>query len=134
MYQHRRFILALLGASVIAGPAVLRSAAAQPNSPEDIDNAKKLFDDAFDTLVGHFPEAATSLGVDEDRFSGLRSKLTDYSRDGRHKLTEQARELLDRGRRIDRAKIGDLKPFVESLLWWLDATGWNRPNVKYLGL
>jgi len=93
----RRAFLAASAATAAAlscGEAAAQGSTAAPNA-DDID---RLFQDAWNTIIPNFPEQASSLGVDTERYgyAKLRSLLNERSLEARTKFVDQAKALLDR--------------------------------------
>jgi len=119
----RRAFIAASAATAAAlsrGEAAAQGRTAAANA-EDID---RLFQDAWNTIIPNFPEQASSLGVDSERYgyAKLRSMLNERALDARAKFVDQAKGLLDRAGRLDPARAEGLKkPALLSLRYWLDA-------------
>lgn len=60
-----------------------------------------VIDRIADNLLTHYPESATSLGIDKDARSGLKSKLTDRSAEGQKALADQLRSDVDALDKVD---------------------------------
>src|SRR5690349_6453183 len=64
-------------------------------------HALALLDSIGENYLKHFPERATSLGIDTGARAALRSQLTDRSADGQKKIAETVRQDLDRAKALD---------------------------------
>jgi uncharacterized protein (DUF885 family) len=110
---------AATAATLSGRDAAAQVSAAAPNA-DDVD---RLFQDAWNTIIPNFPEQASSLGVDTERYgyTTLRSLLNERSLEARTKFVDQAKALLDRAGRLDPARAEGLKkPALLSLRYWLD--------------
>ena len=74
------------------------AAAAARNTEAD---ALKMLDEIGEHFLTHFPESATSLGIDTGARAALRSKLADRSAAGQKAIADQVRQDLDRARAFD---------------------------------
>src|SRR6478609_9431270 len=82
-----------------AAPSGNASAGASPADAEK--NALALLDSIGENYLKHFPERATSLGIDTGARAALRSQLTDRSADGQKKIADTVRQDLDRAKAFD---------------------------------
>lgn len=64
-------------------------------------NALALLDSIGENYLKHFPERATSLGIDTGARAALRSQLTDRSADGQKRIADTVRQDLDRAKAFD---------------------------------
>lgn len=80
------------------------SRSAAPTAGPDAD-VRALLDDIAWRLLSQQPERATSLGVDTDRYSLLRSQLTDRSAAGKRAIEQTVREDLARASSVDAAAL-----------------------------
>src|SRR5258705_11063978 len=74
------------------------SSAAGKNTEAD---ALKMLDEIGENFLRHFPESATSLGIDTGVRAALRSKLADRSADGHTAVADQVRQDLERATAFD---------------------------------
>src|SRR5258705_3304930 len=72
-------------------------AAAARNTEAD---ALKMLDEIGENFLEHFPESATSLGIDTGARAALRSQLADRSAAGQKAIADQVRQDLDRAKAI----------------------------------
>src|SRR5262245_48379202 len=63
--------------------------------------AVKMLDEIAENFLTHFPESATSLGIDTGARAALRSKLVDRSADGKKAIANQVRQDLERASAFD---------------------------------
>jgi uncharacterized protein (DUF885 family) len=117
---------AFLAASAATAAALsCREAAAQVSTAApNADDIDRLFQDAWNTIIPNFPEQASSLGVDTERYgyAELRSLLNERSPEARARFVGEAKLLFDRCGRIDPARLEGLKkPALLSLRYWLEA-------------
>src|SRR5258705_10860235 len=70
-------------------------AAAARNTEAD---ALKMLDEIGENFLEHFPESATSLGIDTGARAALRSQLADRSAAGQKAIADQVRQDLDRAK------------------------------------
>jgi uncharacterized protein (DUF885 family) len=80
------------------------SAPAAPGADAE-KNAAALLDQIGDNYLKHFPERATSLGIDTGARAAMRSQLTDRSADGQKKIADQVRQDLDRARAVNTDRL-----------------------------
>lgn len=73
-------------------------AAAAKNTEAD---ALKMLDEIGENFLTHFPESATSLGIDTGARAALRSKLADRSADGQEAIAHRVRQDLGRAEAFD---------------------------------
>jgi uncharacterized protein (DUF885 family) len=64
-----------------------------------------LLDEFAESLLGLFPESATSLGIDVDARASLRSQLADRSAEGQQRVAEQLRADLARANSVETSKL-----------------------------
>jgi uncharacterized protein (DUF885 family) len=117
----RAFVTA--GAATAAVLAYGKGAALGPTAAANADDADRLFQDAWNTIISNFPEQASALGVDTDRYgyARLRTLLNERSLEARAKFIDHVKGLLERSGRIDPARVEGLKkPALLSLRYWLD--------------
>jgi uncharacterized protein (DUF885 family) len=105
----RREMLAALAAvaalPLVSACGVARtSAPAAPSADADRD-AFMLLDRIGNDLLGHFPELATSLGLDVGPRAELRSRLADRSAAGQRRIAEQLRADLGRLAAVDASRL-----------------------------
>ena len=115
LFLSRREALLTLAsvANLSLGVASVRGDAPVGSRVSDAE-ALALLDKFADNLLGLFPENATSLGVDKEARTGLRSQLTDRSPDGQRRITNVLRSDLERARAIDTAGLSrDLRISIE---------------------
>src|SRR5215470_5848104 len=70
-HRHGRLTRRAFVAATAATAAVLaygKGAAQVPTAAPNADDIDRLFRDAWDTIITNFPEQASSLGVDTDRY------------------------------------------------------------------
>ncbi|MDA0207686.1 MAG: DUF885 domain-containing protein [Acidobacteria bacterium] len=67
--------------------------------------ARALLDEFAESLLGVFPESATSLGIDVDARASLRSQLGDRSAEGQQRVAEQLRADLERANSFDTLQL-----------------------------
>jgi uncharacterized protein (DUF885 family) len=80
------------------------SSSATPAAPAPADaekNALALLDSIGENFLKHFPESATSLGIDTGARASLRSRLTDRSAEGQKAIADQVRQDLERAKAFD---------------------------------
>lgn len=101
-YPTRREVLAALAATVtlplLPGCSADRAAAPAPAGEAD---ALALLDSVAENLLGHFPELATSLGIDVGPRATLRSQLADRSATGQQRIADLLRTDLARLNAMD---------------------------------
>jgi len=98
--NRRQFVASTAAATIAAAlPSALGAA-----TPEDAKIAK-LFDAFFQEGIDESPEGASSLGLDKGSRAGLKSKLNDYSAQGKVDRLDGVKDRLKRLRAIDRAKL-----------------------------
>jgi uncharacterized protein (DUF885 family) len=95
----RRQALAGLGGVSLAALAGCKTIPVQVAEPHG------LLDEIAWDLLGHYPETATSLGVDTGEHAALRSRLTDRSAAGQDALAATLRADLARARKVDVAAL-----------------------------
>lgn len=76
------------------------SAPASTSTADAEKSALALLDSIGENYLKHFPERATSLGIDTGARAALRSQLTDRSADGQKKIADQVRQDLDRAKAL----------------------------------
>ena len=95
----------ILGASTLALlrplPAWALQAAVGPDAA-----AEATLAEVAEALLAGYPENASGLGIDSGERAALKSRLTDRSVAGQHRLAEQAAARLARLRAIDPAGLG----------------------------
>jgi uncharacterized protein (DUF885 family) len=96
----RRQALAGLGGVSLAALAGCKTIPARPAA-----EPHALLDDVAWDLLKHYPETATSLGVDTGEHAVLRSRLADRSAAGQDALAATLRNDLARVRKIDTAAL-----------------------------
>jgi uncharacterized protein (DUF885 family) len=96
----RRQALAGLG-----GVSALALAGCKTISATPAVEPQVLLDDIAWNLLGHYPETATSLGVDTDAHAALRGRLADRSVSGQAALTATLRQDLARAAKVDTAAL-----------------------------
>src|SRR6478735_4033269 len=75
-------------------------------APADAEkNALALLDSIGENYLKHFPERATSLGIDTGARAALRSQLTDRSADGQKKIADTVRSDLERAKAFDASRL-----------------------------
>ncbi|HVM22276.1 MAG TPA: DUF885 domain-containing protein [Sphingomicrobium sp.] len=67
--------------------------------------ANAILDSIAENLLRHYPESATSLGIDKGERAALRSQLSDRSGIGQQRLAQTIRADLARARAIDTAPL-----------------------------
>ena len=92
--------LAATAATPLLSACNSNSAPPAPSAaPADAEkNALALLDSIGENYLKHFPERATSLGIDTGARAALRSQLADRSADGQKKIADTVRQDLDRAR------------------------------------
>ncbi|HJU77329.1 MAG TPA: DUF885 domain-containing protein [Sphingomicrobium sp.] len=96
----RREALAGLAATT-ALPFFTVPAWAQASNPAAEARATALLDSIAENLLRHYPEAATSLGIDKGERADLRSRLMDRSGIGQQRIAQTIRADLARANAID---------------------------------
>jgi uncharacterized protein (DUF885 family) len=93
----------------IAGTGAAIALAHLPaHAAEDADAAaQKLMAEFAEEMMVDYPESATSLGIDKDQRSGLKSKLQDRSDAGQRAIAKRVAKRLDRLKTIDTARLGE---------------------------
>ncbi|WP_120716145.1 DUF885 domain-containing protein [Tsuneonella amylolytica] len=99
-FTRRQALMGLGGVSTLAlagcHTTMPAAAAASPQA---------LLDDIAWNLLAHYPESATSLGVDTDAHAGLRGRLGDRSAAGQQALAATLRNDLARARAVDTTRL-----------------------------
>jgi uncharacterized protein (DUF885 family) len=80
-----------------AEPSTTNPVSAKPTEAD----ALALLDQIAENFVRHFPENATSLGIDTGDRAALRSELADRSAEGQRKIADQVRYDVDRAKAFD---------------------------------
>jgi uncharacterized protein (DUF885 family) len=94
---------ALMG---LGGVSTLALAGCQTTTPAAATaSPQALLDDIAWNLLAHYPESATSLGVDTDAHAGLRGRLGDRSAAGQQALAATLRNDLARARAVDTTRL-----------------------------
>ena len=98
----RRQVFAALGAggAIAALPGCARTIAVRPGPASEAE-ATALLDSIAENLLWHYPEAATTLGIDKDARAPLRSRLADRSQAGQDRIEATLRADLARAEAID---------------------------------
>lgn len=105
MLDRRNFLVAAGAAAalpMLPGCAAQRASAG--GAPDD-SALKGMLDEIAESLLREYPENATSLGLDKGARAGLKSRLTDRSLEGYHRLGAAAIERRDRLRAIPRDRL-----------------------------
>ena len=103
---NRRHLLAGAAAIGLAAPSLAGAAAQTPALTGQGDCALlALFDAIFAEDIAASPERATALGLDVGANAALKSRLRDYSRDGRADDLARAKGQLDRLRAIPSGRL-----------------------------
>lgn len=114
LLPRRDALVALASAAVWPLASGCRREPSPMGSPATSDaDALARLDEIANTLLGHFPESATSLGVDTGPRAGLRAQLADRSAEGQQRLATQLCADLDRARALD---TGGLSPAIRTSL------------------
>ena len=100
MLDRREFLVSVGAAAALPLlPGCAANRAFGGSSPDDA-ALQSLLDEIAETLLREYPENATSLGLDKDGRAGLKSRLTDRSLEGYHRLGTAAIERRDRLRAV----------------------------------
>ena len=94
--ERRTFVGAGLAATLLAASPI--RAAAPPS-------ARRLLDDATESLLATYPENASQLGIDTGARAHLRARLTDRSAAGVARQADAARARLGALRAVDAARL-----------------------------
>ena len=78
-------------------PAATTASSATASSDAE-KNALALLDSIGENYLKHFPEKATSLGIDTGARAALRSQLMDRSADGQNRIFETVRRRVEEAR------------------------------------
>jgi uncharacterized protein (DUF885 family) len=101
MTTSRREFIAGAGAAIALAHLPARAA-------EDADAAaNRLIAEYAEELMVDYPESATSLGIDKDKRSALKSRLQDRSAAGQQAIAQRVAKRLDRLKTIDTARLGE---------------------------
>ncbi|HET9445822.1 MAG TPA: DUF885 family protein [Steroidobacteraceae bacterium] len=101
MTTSRREFIAGAGAAIALANLPARSAA-------DADAAaQKLIAEFAEEMMVDYPESATSLGIDKDKRSGLKSRLQDRSAAGQQAIAKRVAKRLERLQTINTANLGE---------------------------
>jgi uncharacterized protein (DUF885 family) len=101
--SRRQTLTGMLATAAI--PAFPTVASAQAVNQEADARASALLDDVATRLLNHYPESATSLGIDKGEHAGLRSRLTDRSGIGQQRLAQTLRADLAQVNAVDVAPL-----------------------------
>ena len=101
-FTRRETITAL--AAGAAAPLLARATPAFARPASDA-QASALLNSIADNLLRLYPENATSLGIDKGRRAPLRSRLTDCSPAGQHRIAQVIRADLARAEAIDTSAL-----------------------------
>ena len=105
MLDRRNFLVSASAAAALPLlPGCAANRALGGNSPDDA-ALQGILGEIADSLLREYPENATSLGLDKDARAGLKSRLTDRSLEGYHRLGAAAVERRDRLRAIRRDRL-----------------------------
>lgn len=74
---------------------------APPSAADREREALTLLDSIGENFLKHFPESATSLGIDTGTRAALRAQLADRSADGQKSIGDQVRQDLERAKTFD---------------------------------
>jgi uncharacterized protein (DUF885 family) len=69
--------------------------------------AEKFLAQIAEELLADYPETATSLGIDNGKRAGLKSKLSDRSAAGQESIAKRVKQRLERAKAIDTAHLSD---------------------------
>ncbi|HKU16032.1 MAG TPA: DUF885 family protein [Steroidobacteraceae bacterium] len=69
--------------------------------------AEKFLAEIAEELLADYPETATSLGIDNGKRAGLKSKLGDRSAAGQESIAKRVKQRLERAKAIDTAHLSD---------------------------
>ena len=103
--SRRQACAALGGAGAIAAFPGCARTIARGTGPATEAEASALLDSIAENLLWHFPESATSLGIDKDARAVLRSRLTDRSQAGQDRIEATLRADLARAEAIDTSAL-----------------------------
>ena len=101
--NRRETIAALAATSVLSILPGCRSQAGKPGAGDA--DASNLLDSIAENLLRHYPDRATSLGVDTGKRAALRSQLDDRSLAGPERLAATLRADLARADSVDTAAL-----------------------------
>ena len=95
----------LLGAGALALATPLCGCATAPAAASTDTAAEALLAQIAEAILADYPEGASALGIDSGERAVLRSRLTDRSPAGQHRIAAEAGANLARLRRIDMAAL-----------------------------
>ncbi|WDI31460.1 DUF885 family protein [Hyphococcus flavus] len=69
------------------------------------DEETNLLDDVTDLLLNSYPETASSAGIDNGKYSALKSQLSDQSPEGQAAIESNVRDMLARLKKVDTSNM-----------------------------
>ncbi len=101
MTNRREFMVASAGAALVLGQ---RPAIAKATGSEPIETMLNRF---AEELLADYPESATSLGIDRDRRTALKAKLSDRSAQGQKHIADRVAARLRQLKAVDVSTLSD---------------------------